>query len=217
MTAAQETASLCKKLGENVETEKLCDVLAGVTHAISIMGKGRDPYTSGHQQAVASISRNIGAALGFDEAKLCNLHIAGLLHDTGKIVIPVSILIKPGKLTDGEFALIKEHPQAGYEILKHIPFPYNVAGVALQHHERLNGKGYPFGIPGQDIMFFSKIVAVADTIEAMTAVRSYRVGFSIQHVLKEVSKGRGSLYDSEVVDVCIKLASEKLLFKGIAH
>ena len=140
---------------------------------------------------------------------LLGLRLAGLIHDIGKITVPVEILNKPGRISDTEFNIIKTHPQAGYNILKEIEFPWPVAQIILQHHERLDGSGYPRGIKNGGIMVEAKILAVADVMEAMASHRPYRPALGIEAALEEIEKNRGILYDPEVADICTSLFTEK--------
>ncbi len=169
----------------------------------------RDPYTSGHERRVADIAVAIGAKLGLDGRETEGLRIAGFLHDIGKISIPAEILSKPSMLSIHEYALVKEHAQAGFDILKNVDFPWPVAQVALQHHERIDGSGYPNGLKGDAIMLGARIIAVADVIEAMATHRPYRPALGIDKALAEIERGRGSAYDSAVADACLKLFREK--------
>ena len=165
----------------------------------------RDPYTAGHERRVAEIAVAIGTELGFDARRLEGLRVAGHLHDIGKITVPTEILAKPGKLTSIEFQLIKGHAQASYDVLKDVNFPWPVAQVALQHHERMDGSGYPRGLKGEEILFEARIMAVADVIEAMASHRPYRPGLGIGQALAEIERGRGSAYDPAVADACLRL------------
>jgi PAS domain S-box-containing protein len=176
---------------------------------VTTLGEMRDPYTGGHQRKVAEIAVAIGAELGFDARRLEGLRVAGYLHDIGKIMIPSEILSKPGKLSPTEFQLVQGHAQASYDVLKDVAFPWPVAEVALQHHERIDGSGYPQGLKGEAILLEARILAVADVIEAMSSHRPYRPGFSIEVALSEIERGRGSAYDPIVVDGCLKLFREK--------
>ena len=169
----------------------------------------RDPYTAGHERRVAEISVAIGTELGFDAQRQEGLRVAGYLHDVGKIAIPVEILSKPGKLNTIEFELIKGHAQASYEVLKDVDFPWPVAQVALQHHERMDGSGYPQGLKGDAILLESRILAVADVVEAMSSHRPYRPGTGIEQALAEIERGRGNAYDPVVADACLRLFREK--------
>jgi PAS domain S-box-containing protein len=169
----------------------------------------RDPYTAGHERRVAEIAVAIGAELGFDSRRLEGLRVAGYLHDIGKITIPSEILSKPGRLTAIEFKLIQGHPQASHDVLKAVEFPWPVAGVALQHHERIDGSGYPQGLKGEAILFEARIMAVADVVEAMSSHRPYRPGLGIDKALAEIERGRGTVYDANVADACARLFGEK--------
>jgi len=169
----------------------------------------KDPYTAGHQQRVSQLAVAIAKELKLSPDKLEGIKIASLIHDIGKIGLPAEILSKPIKLSEIEFSLIKNHSQTGYDILKSIDFPYPVAKIVLQHHERLNGSGYPNSLKGDEILLEAKIIGVADVVEAMSSFRPYRPALGIDKALDEISKNKGILYDSEVVDVCLKLFKEK--------
>lgn len=173
------------------------------------LGEMRDPYTAGHQRRVGEIAVAIGAELGFDARRQEGLRVAGYLHDIGKITIPAEILSKPSKLNAIEYQLIQGHPQSGYEVLKGVEFPWPVAEVALQHHERIDGSGYPQGLKGEAILLESRIMAVADVVEAMSTHRPYRAGLGIENALAEIERGRGSAYDLDVSDACLRLFREK--------
>ena len=169
----------------------------------------RDPYTVGHERRVAEIAVAIGAELGFDARRQEGLRVTGYLHDVGKITIPSEILSKPGKLNPIEFQLIQGHPQASYDVLKDVAFPWPVAEVARQHHERLDGSGYPQGLKGEAILLEARIMAVADVIEAMSSHRPYRPGLGIDKALAEIERGSGSVYDPVVAGACLKLFRER--------
>jgi len=177
--------------------------------AISVMTELRDPYTSGHERRVANICRAIGEKLGFSEDQLEGIRIMGFLHDIGKIAIPSEILNKPGKLSEIEFNLVKNHPEIGYEILKKLDFPWPVAAVARQHHERINGSGYLYGIKGREILLEAKILAVADVIEAICSHRPYRPALGVAKALEEIINNKGILYEPIVVDACVRLFQEE--------
>lgn len=172
---------------------------------IATMVEMRDPYTSGHQQRVADLARAIAIEMGYSGEQVNGLHLAGLIHDLGKIQIPAEILSKPGRLTATEFSLIKTHAQTGYEVLKDIKFPWPIAQMVLQHHERLDGSGYPQGLTGDQIIVDAKILMVADVVEAMASHRPYRPGFGISAALEEIRKNAGKFYDPEVVAACVRL------------
>jgi putative nucleotidyltransferase with HDIG domain len=169
----------------------------------------RDPYTAGHEKRVAQIAVAIAAELGFDAQRLEGLQIAGYLHDIGKITIPSEILSRPGKLSAAEYTLIKGHAQASHDVLKNVDFPWPVADMVLQHHERIDGTGYPQGLKGEAILLEARILAVADVIEAMASHRPYRPGLGVDKALGEIERGRGTAYDPLVADTCLKLFREK--------
>ena len=169
----------------------------------------RDPYTAGHEQRVAAICVAIGKEMGLVEGQLEGLRIGGYLHDVGKITIPAEILVKPTRLTANEYAIIKEHPQAGYDVLKGVDFPWPVALIAFQHHERMDGSGYPQGLKGDAIILEARITAVADVIESMASHRPYRAGLGIDAALAEIERGSGTAYDPKVVEICLRLFREK--------
>jgi len=184
------------------ELQKAVD---GVTCAISLVVETRDPYTAGHQRRVAEMARAIAEEMGLSEWFAKGVHVAGLLHDVGKVAVPAEILSKPGKISQFEFDIIKTHPQAGYEILKRIEFPWPIAQTILQHHERLNGTGYPEGISGEDIIIEARILGVADVVEAMSSHRPYRPALGLDSALAEISRAGGILYDYEAASACLRL------------
>ena len=169
----------------------------------------RDPYTAGHQRRVTQLACAIAKEMGLPEEQIEGLRMAGLIHDLGKITIPAEILSKPGQLSELEWGMIKAHSQIGYDILKNTEFPWPVARIVLQHHERVDGSGYPQGLPGEEIMLEARILAVADVVEAMASHRPYRPPRGLDKALEEISQHRGILYDPEVVDACLKLFTEK--------
>ncbi|MEA2022622.1 MAG: HD-GYP domain-containing protein [Candidatus Caldatribacteriota bacterium] len=169
----------------------------------------KDPYTAGHQQRVSQLATAIAKELNLSADKVEGIRIASLIHDIGKISVPTEILSKSTTLSDIEFSLIKVHAQTGYDILKSIEFPWPIARIVLQHHERINGTGYPNNLKDKEILPEAKIMAVADVVEAMSSHRPYRPALGIDAALEEISKNRGILYDSEVVDVCLKLFKQK--------
>jgi HD-GYP domain-containing protein (c-di-GMP phosphodiesterase class II) len=170
----------------------------------------RDPYTVGHQRRVSQIACTIGREMGLSDERLNNLRIAGTLHDLGKFAIPSDLLSKPGKLTPQEFALIKTHPQVAYNILEPISLPGNTAQIILQHHERLNGSGYPQGLKGEEILLEARILGVADVMEAMCSHRPYRASLGLSETMDELTKNQGILYDAAVVETCLKLYGQDL-------
>jgi PAS domain S-box-containing protein/putative nucleotidyltransferase with HDIG domain len=169
----------------------------------------RDPYTAGHEKRVALLAVAIGTELGLDAHRIEGLRVGGYIHDIGKIIIPAEILSKPGKLSEIEYMMIKGHPQAGYDILKNVDFPWPVADIAYQHHERMDGSGYPRGLKGEEILLEARITAVADVVEAMAAHRPYRPGIGIEQALAEIERGSGSHYDPAVAAACLRLFREK--------
>jgi PAS domain S-box-containing protein len=175
--------------------------------AISIISEMRDPYTHGHERRVGELAAaaGIAAELGLDANRIEGIRVAGFMHDVGKISVPAEILAKPTRLTPPEFDLIKDHARHSYEILKGIDFPWPVAEVALQHHERMDGSGYPQGLKGDEIIIEARIMAVADVVEAMSSHRPYRAGLGIERALGEIERGRGTAYDPAVADACLRL------------
>jgi PAS domain S-box-containing protein len=169
----------------------------------------RDPYTAGHEKRVGQIAAAIGAEMALDEHVIEGLKIAGYIHDIGKIIVPAEILSKPGKLSAAEFELIKGHSKAGYDILKSVNFPWPLGDVAYQHHERLDGSGYPRGLKSDEILLEARITAVADVIEAISSHRPYRPSIGLEGALREIERGRGTAYDAQVVDACLRLFRER--------
>jgi PAS domain S-box-containing protein/putative nucleotidyltransferase with HDIG domain len=188
--------------------EKLQKTLGGAIKTLASIVETKDPYTAGHQVRVAKLSVAIAKELGLSEEKVRAISIASLIHDIGKISVPASILAKPARLTDIEFAMVKIHSQIGYDILKEIDFGYPIADIVLQHHEKINGSGYPKGLKGNDIMIEARIITVADTVESMASHRPYRPALGINKALKELEEGRGILYDKDVADTCIRVVIE---------
>jgi len=176
---------------------------------VNTLGEMRDPYTAGHERKVAEIAVAIGAELGLSAREQEGLRVAGYLHDIGKIAIPAEILSKPGKLSWVEHKLIQEHAQAGYEVLKDVKFPWQIADIVRQHHERIDGSGYPQGLKGEAIQLEARILAVADVVEAMSSHRPYRPALGIEAALAEIERGCGSLFDVTVVNACMRLFREK--------
>lgn len=201
-----------KRAEENLREsmEKLKNSLNGIIQAMALAVEMRDPFTAGHQRRVAELACAIAGEMGLPEERIEAIRMAGMIHDLGKISVPAEILTKspPSKLTEAEFALIKNHPQVGYEILKEIDFPYPIAQIVLQHHERMDGSGYPQGLRGDQIMLEARIIAVADVVEAMVSHRPYRPPLGIEAALKEISRNKGALYDPDVVEACLKLFEE---------
>jgi len=189
--------------------DKLRSVLGGTIQAMALTVEIRDAYTAGHQRRVADLARAIATEMHLSEHQIDGVRMAGAIHDIGKIAVPVEILNKPAPITDIEINLVKIHPLIGYDILKSIEFPWPVDQIVLQHHERMDGSGYPHGLSKGAIMLEARILAVADVVEAMTSHRPHRPALDIHEVLEELSKNKGVLYDADVVDVCLKLFTEK--------
>jgi len=188
---------------------RLQKTIDGAIDTIARISEIRDPYTSGHQIRVTQLALWIARELRLPKDKIESIRVASLIHDIGKIGIPSEILTKPGKLNDLEYSLIKNHPQIGYDILKDIEFVYPISRIVLEHHERLNGSGYPGGLKSKDILPEAKIIAVADVVEAMSSYRPYRAALGIDAALEEITNNKETLYEPDVVDVCVKLFREK--------
>jgi len=178
-------------------------------HAMAVSVEARDPYMVGHQRRVTDLACAIAMEMNLSSRRVNGISMAGMIHDMGKIAIPESILSKPTKLTETEFITIKTHPQAGHDLVKEIEFPWPVAQIILQHHERMDGSGYPRGLSGKEILLEARILAVADVLEAISSTRPYRPAHSIDIALEENSRNRGTLYDPEVVDACLRIFCEK--------
>jgi len=189
--------------------ERLELSLMQTIEAIAATVEARDPYTAGHQRRVAVLARAIALEMGLSDNKIRGLYLAATIHDLGKISIPVEILSKPTKLSKFEFDLVKTHSQIGYDIIKDAQFPWPIAQIVLQHHERLDGSGYPQHLKGEQMQSEAKILAVADVVEAMSSNRPYRPGLGLDAALEEVAAQRGVLYDPAAVDSCIALFREK--------
>ena len=189
--------------------EMVSATLEGTIDAIAVMSELRDPYTAGHQRLVAQLAVAIAREIGLPEEQISGLRVAGLLHDVGKINVPSEILSKPGKLSDLEKNLAKSHAEAGYEIVKTIKFPWPVAKIIRQHHERMDGSGYPHGLKGEEIILEARILAVADVVEAMMSHRPYRPALGVDMALEEISSNKDILYYGPAVEACIILFREK--------
>ncbi|HAR49030.1 MAG TPA: hypothetical protein DCR81_02780 [Smithella sp.] len=196
-----------KERQENIE--RLRRSLGATINAMAVTVETRDPYTAGHQRRVADLARTIASEMRLTNEQIDGIRMASMIHDIGKISIPSEILAKPTKLTELEFSLIKTHSQSGYNILKDIDFLWPVAQIILQHHERINGSGYPNGLTGEQILLESQILAVADVVEAISSHRPYRPAFGINIALNEITKNRGILYNPDIVDACLRLFGEK--------
>lgn len=192
-----------KVLRENA-TEKQ-RLLTQTVQSVALTVEKRDPYTSGHQTRVAKLSVLIAQEMGLNEERIIGIQLGATIHDIGKIYIPAEILNRPGKLTASEYGLIQSHPQVGYDIMKDVEFPWPVNEIIYQHHERIDGTGYPQGLKDNEIALEARIVAVADVVEAITSHRPYRPALGLEIGINEIKRGRGSAYDSVVVDACVKL------------
>ncbi len=204
--------ALQKRKLENMlreKEEKLQKTLENTIKALSSTVEIRDPYTAGHQERVTELACGIAVEIGLSTEQIEGIRLAGMIHDIGKIRIPPEILSKPGQLTKIDFNMIKIHPQVGFDILKTIEFPYPVAQIVLQHHERMDGSGYPLGLKGDKILPEARVLAVADAVEAIASHRPYRAALGLDRALKEISEQKGLLYDTEVADACVKLFKEK--------
>lgn len=185
--------------------DRLVNSLRSTIEAMSKTMEWRDPYTAGHQKRVALISEAIAKKMGWDEERIRGLYLAALVHDLGKIAAPSEILTKPSKLSDIEMSLIKEHPETGYEILKDIPFPWQIAMMVRQHHERLDGSGYPHGLKANEILLEARILAVADTIEAISTHRPYRPSLGTDKAIEQITLEAGTRLDPDIVTIAIDL------------
>lgn len=188
--------------------EKLRRAMEGIVEAIAVTVEMRDPYTAGHQKRVADLACAIAQDIPLSEDDIYGLRMACVIHDLGKITVPAEILSKPGQLSELEYELIKSHVQAGYDILKQIEFPWPLADIIIQHHERMDGSGYPNGLKQEQILLPARILSVADVFETIASHRPYRPSLGLQRALDELRHNRGRLYDSHVVDVCVKLIEE---------
>lgn len=213
MEVAEDIAVGIKSLRLEKELEqaygKLRRAMEGTIQALSTTVEMRDPYTAGHQRRVTELACAVAREMGLQEKRTEGIYIAGLLHDIGKIAVPAEILSKPGTISEGEFTIMKSHPRVGFEILKGIKFPWPVAQIILQHHERMDGSGYPSGLSGEEIYLEARILGVADVVEAMASHRPYRPALGIDKALQEISQNSGPLYDPKVVDACLTLFNQK--------
>jgi response regulator RpfG family c-di-GMP phosphodiesterase len=187
------------------DARKLKDALLGTIVSLARMAEARDAYTAGHQARVGLLAVAIGREMGMPDDQVEGLGLGAQLHDIGKICVPAEILSKPGRLSKAEFDIIKTHPQVGYDVVKDVAFPWPVAQMILQHHERLDGSGYPGGLKGDEIILEARIIAVADVVESMTSHRPYRPGLGLEAALHEVTSKRGSHFDAGAVDACVRV------------
>ncbi len=200
-----------KKKEEGLEQslEKLHKALGGIIQAITLAVETHDPYTAGHQRRVSNLARSIGQEMGLTKDQVETIRMAGMVHDIGKISLPAEILSKLTQLSSLEFSLIRVHSQISYNILKDIDFPWPIAEIVYQHHERINGSWYPLGLKDEEILIEAKVLMVADVVEAIASHRPYRPDRGIDVALKKISLNGGILYDPEVVNTCLKLFNEK--------
>jgi len=187
----------------------LQNTMNGVIQAMSVTVEKRDPYTAGHQKRATTLAVSIATEMGLSEDEIKGIEMAGLIHDIGKISVPADILSKPGRLNSAEFQLIRRHPHVAYEILQEIDFPWPVDKIVLQHHERVDGSGYPLGLTGDETLLEARILAVADVVETVASHRPYRPGLGLDTAISEVKQNRGSLFDPGAVDACLSLLEEK--------
>jgi putative nucleotidyltransferase with HDIG domain len=192
-----------KKVQEQLD-QSFIDLAETVSRAMD----SRDPYTAGHQRNVARLARLIGEKIGLDKNQLQGLYIGGLLHDIGKISIPDSLLSKPGKLAEEEWNLLRTHAKRGYEILKDTRLPWPVADMALHHHERLDGSGYPDSLSSSELSLESRIISICDVVEAMSSHRPYRPARSKNMIFMEIRNGRGTKYEPDIVDVMLEILED---------
>lgn len=189
--------------------DKLENSLEGMVNAIAHIVETRDPYTAGHQKRVGLLARAIAVDMGISDEGVKGIYMGGIIHDVGKIAVPSEILSKPSRLTDIEFQLIKSHSQVGFDILKDIEFPWPIAEMVFQHHERFDGSGYPRGLSGEDILMEARILSVSDVVEAMASHRPYRAGLGIDTALAEIEGKMGHAYDATVAGICLDLFRKK--------
>lgn len=193
--------------------EKFDKAMHSIIKTITLTVEKRDPYTAGHQQRVSALGEEIAKEMGLPAEQVMGITVAGLVHDIGKIAVPLEILSKPGKINVHEYHLIQAHSETGHEILKEIDFPWPVAEIVLQHHERMNGSGYPFGLKGNVIRQEARVLCIADVVEAMSSHRPYRQAFGIELALEELSQNKGILYDEKVVEACFRVIQNGFTFK----
>jgi len=199
----RQTAEELRRNGERFQR-----AMEGSVQAIALAVEMRDPYTSGHQNRVADLACAIAREMGLSEDRIYGLQMASVIHDLGKLTIPGEILCKPGRLSVPEYAMIKTHVQSGYDILQKIDFPWPLADIVIQHHERMDGSGYPQGLAGDEILLEARILSVADVFETIGSHRPYRPSLGIKKAANELAENSGRLYDADVVEACLKLINE---------
>ena len=203
----QEREQVGKELRQSYK--KLRKMLKDIVQTVALTVELRDPYTAGHQHRVSQLSSAIARQMNLSPDQVEGIYMTAILHDIGKISVPAEILTKPGRLTEIEMNMLRTHPQVGCDTLEKVDFPWPIAKIVLQHHERMDGSGYPAGLSGKKILLEARILGVADVVEAMSSHRPYRPALGIDKALEEISQNKGILYDPEVVDTCHKLFKEK--------
>jgi putative nucleotidyltransferase with HDIG domain len=217
LAVRQRTDALQRSLTDCREAEKklsrtldnLRQAMGATLRTLALAIETKDPSSAGHHKRVADLARTIAMEMGLSGETLEGIRTAASFHDIGKIPLPAEILSQPSKLSEADFHLIKTHPQTGYNILKEVEFPWPVARIVWQHHERLDGSGYPLGLKGEEILPEARLLAVADVVEAMASHRCYRPMPGLDKALEEISEQRGILYDPDVVDACLRIFREK--------
>ncbi|MBI4650471.1 HD domain-containing protein [Candidatus Desantisbacteria bacterium] len=213
MTKEQLIEKLIKLEQNSKEVKKTCvkleNAIEQTIKAMALTVETRDPYAAGHQKRVADLASLIARNMGLSKEQINIIYLAGFLHDLGRIHIPPEIYNKSDKLNVNEFEIIKTHPKVGYDIMMTIKLPWPIAEIILQHHERINGSGYPQGLTGKDIKLESKILSIADVIIAMSSLRPHRPSLGINKILDEIKRNKGILYDPDVADACINLFKDK--------
>lgn len=210
LVVSHENITPLKEAEERVRHQgiRLAEAFGSMVEAIALAIEKRDPYTAGHQRQVAALATEIGRKMHLDENQLFGLHLGATIHDIGKISIPAEILNRPGRLSPPEYAIIRCHPEIGHEILRGIEFPWPIADMVAQHHERIDGSGYPKGLRANEICLEARIIAVADVFDAITSHRPYRPGRSQEEAIAELREGRGLIYDADAVDAGLSFFSE---------
>ena len=199
-----------KKIEESLKQyDQIRKLIYQIMDAVLKVFELKDPYTAAHQKKVALLSSAIAKEMNLSEGQIESIYIAAMIHDIGKISVPSEILSKPDAINEAEYTLIKNHPEIAFETLKDIESPWQTTEIIMQHHERLDGSGYPLGLAGEDIILEAKILGVADVIEAMSSHRPYRPSLGIDKALEEILKNKGKLYDPKVVDACVSVFNEK--------
>jgi len=207
-----ENSEAARKPMEEARQESLEQLRRAVETAIQVLVMAvevKDPYTAGHQRRVTNLARTMATEMGLPPDKIEGLRVAGVIHDIGKITLPTEILSKPTKMTAIETSLISEHVRLGYDILKNVESSWPMAEIVYQHHERMNGSGYPRNLKGEEILIEARILAVADVVEAMASNRPYRPALGLEAALEEIEKNRGVFYDNAAADACLRLFREK--------